>query len=238
MSITYDPDTPWPFPILAKFLEIREQKGFHLFYQNGFVRTERETGAVEDLLKDSIPEPTLNGEEECSLANPSAPGLPASPTRKGDDTTVHAAPISAKHVVPCSPGPQAEKQALVGTDTQDASLIPAAECAAVSDVPKLTDAGVSSGTALKSNESNSLVPSENQARDFLEQVARRHGSSLLTRLDKQPAVKVVGGDNDDPAALPVSDSSESSFSLGVDSSIVLSPSLDGCDVEMLPPARC
>ncbi|KAL1469581.1 hypothetical protein MTO96_040995, partial [Rhipicephalus appendiculatus] len=196
---------------------------------------ERETGAVEDLLKDSIPEPTLNVEEVCSLANPSAPGLPASPTRKEDDTTVHAAPISAKHVVPCSPGPQAEKQALVGTDTQDASLIPAAECAVVSDVPKWTDAGVSSGTALKSNELNSLVPSENQARDFLEQVARRHGSSLLTRLDKQPAVKVVGGDNDDPAALPISDSSESSFSLGVDSSIVLSPSLDGCDVEMLPP---
>ncbi|KAL1467790.1 hypothetical protein MTO96_041925 [Rhipicephalus appendiculatus] len=148
---------------------------------------------------------------------------------------VHAAPISAKRVVPCSPGPQAEKQAPVGTDTLDASLIPAAECTVVSDVPKCTDAGVSSGTALKSNQSNSSVPSENQARDFLEQVARRHGSSLLTRLDKQPAVKVVAGDNVDPAALPVSDSSESSFSLGVDSSIGLSPSLDRCDVEMLPP---
>ncbi|KAL1423345.1 hypothetical protein MTO96_021316 [Rhipicephalus appendiculatus] len=69
----------------------------------------------------------------------------------------------------------------------------------------------------------------------LEQVARRHGNSLPTRLDKQPAVKVVGGDNVDPAALPLPESSESSFSLGVDSSIELSSSLDECDVEMLAP---
>ncbi|KAL1442938.1 hypothetical protein MTO96_046174 [Rhipicephalus appendiculatus] len=53
--------------------------------------------------------------------------------------------------------------------------------------------------------------------------------------DKQPAVKVVGGDNVDPAALPLPESSESSFSLGVDSSIELSSSLDECDVEMLAP---
>ncbi|XP_049275209.1 uncharacterized protein LOC125759838, partial [Rhipicephalus sanguineus] len=76
---------------------------------------------------------------------------------------------------------------------------------------------------------------QSQARDFLEQVARRHGNSLLTRLDKQLAVKVVGGDNIDSAALPLPESSESSFSLGVDSSIELSPSLDECDVEMLAP---
>ncbi|KAH7968669.1 hypothetical protein HPB52_010612 [Rhipicephalus sanguineus] len=48
-------------------------------------------------------------------------------------------------------------------------------------------------------------------------------------------VKVVGGDNIDSAALPLPESSESSFSLGVDSSIELSPSLDERDVEMLAP---
>ncbi|KAL1444592.1 hypothetical protein MTO96_045481, partial [Rhipicephalus appendiculatus] len=71
-----------------------------------------------------------------------------------------------------------------------------------------------------------------QARDFLEQVGR-HGNSLLKRLDKQPAVKVVGGDNVDPATLRLPESSESSFRLGVDSSIELSSSLDECDVEIL-----
>ncbi|KAL1480049.1 hypothetical protein MTO96_051364 [Rhipicephalus appendiculatus] len=198
------------------------------------VTAERETGAVDDLLKDSIPEPTLNG-EVCSLANPSAPGLPASLTRKEEDATVHAAPISAKHVVPCSPGPQAEKHTHSETDAPATPLLPAAECAVVSDALKCTEAGVSSGVALEPNEPNTSVPSESQARDFLEQVARRHGNSLLTRLDKQPAVKVVGGDNVDPAALPLPESSESSFSLGVDSSIELSSSLDECDVEMPAP---
>ncbi|KAL1448352.1 hypothetical protein MTO96_028231 [Rhipicephalus appendiculatus] len=79
------------------------------------------------------------------------------------------------------------------------------------------------------------IATESQARDFLEQVARRHGNSLLTCLDKHPAAKVVGEDNVDPAALPLPESSESSFSLGVDSSIELSSSLDECDVEMLAP---
>ncbi|KAH7976570.1 hypothetical protein HPB52_016299 [Rhipicephalus sanguineus] len=53
--------------------------------------------------------------------------------------------------------------------------------------------------------------------------------------DGTPVVKVVGGDNVDPAALPLPESSESSISLGVDSSIELSTGLDECDVEMLFP---
>ncbi|KAH6934777.1 hypothetical protein HPB50_000741 [Hyalomma asiaticum] len=52
-------------------------------------------------------------------------------------------------------------------------------------------------------------------------------------MNKLPLVKVVGGDNIDPATLPFVESPESSFSLGVDSSIELPPSLDECDVEML-----
>ncbi|KAL1474103.1 hypothetical protein MTO96_038239 [Rhipicephalus appendiculatus] len=57
----------------------------------------------------------------------------------------------------------------------------------------------------------------------------------VTRLDKQPGVKVVGGDNIDPAALRLPELSESSFSLGVESSIEPSPSLDECDVEVVAP---
>ncbi|KAL1474784.1 hypothetical protein MTO96_037724 [Rhipicephalus appendiculatus] len=128
----------------------------------------------------------------------------------------------------------ADKQTLVGADALATSLIPAANCAVVSDIPK-SDAGVSSDAVSKPNEPNTPVPPESQARDFLEQVARRHGNSLLTRLDKHSPVKVVGGDNVDPAALPLPESSESSFSLGVDSSIELSPNLDECDVKMLAP---
>ncbi|KAH7934814.1 hypothetical protein HPB52_000998 [Rhipicephalus sanguineus] len=197
------------------------------------VTAERESGAADEILRNSPSEAMVNG-QVCSLANPNAPCLPASLTAKCD-TTVDVAPISAKHNEPCLPAPQAEKQKHAGTDAPAPSSISAAECTVVSDVPKCTDAGVSSGAALKPDEPTTAVPSESQARDFLEQVARRHGNSLLTRLEKQPTVKVIGGDNVDPAALPLPESSESSFSLGVDSSIELSPSLDGCDVEMLVP---
>ncbi|KAL1444422.1 hypothetical protein MTO96_006980 [Rhipicephalus appendiculatus] len=135
---------------------------------------------------------------------------------------VDVAPIPGKHNVSCLPASAAKKHRHSETDALTAPLIPAAECAVVSDALKCMDAGVSSGAALEPNEPNTSVPSESQARDFLEQVARRHGNSLLTRLDKQAAVKVVGGDNVDPAALPLPESSESSFSLGVNSSIELS----------------
>ncbi|KAL1469750.1 hypothetical protein MTO96_024865 [Rhipicephalus appendiculatus] len=198
------------------------------------ITAERETGAAEEIVKYSPPEATLREKEEAhSLANPRTPCLPASLTRK-EDTMDDGASTLSKHNVPCLPASPADKQTLVGADALAASLIPAADCAVVSDIPK-SDAGVSSDAVSKPNEPNTPVLSESQAHDFLDQVARRHGNSLLTRLDKQPAVKVVGGDNVDPAALPLPESSESSFSLGVDSSIELSPSLDECDVEMLAP---
>ncbi|KAH7968970.1 hypothetical protein HPB52_013281 [Rhipicephalus sanguineus] len=194
------------------------------------VMPERETGAAEEI-KNAPPEATLKGNEEVySLANHEAPCPPASPARK--DTMVDVASIPDKQDVSCLVASPAEKQAHGGTDTPAASL---AECAVVSDAFKCTDAGVSSSAAFEPNEPNTLMPSESQARDFLEQVARRHGNSSLTRLDKQLAVKVVGGDNIDSAALPLPESSESSFSLGVDSSIELSLSLDECDVEMVAP---
>lgn len=41
MSIKYDPNAPWPLPVLARFLETRELKGFHLIYKNGYVRQGR-----------------------------------------------------------------------------------------------------------------------------------------------------------------------------------------------------
>ncbi|KAL1454746.1 hypothetical protein MTO96_006269 [Rhipicephalus appendiculatus] len=188
------------------------------------------------MFQKSPPEVTLKENEERRLANPSTPRLPASPTRNED--TVDVAPIPGKHNVSCLPASPAEKHTHSETDASSAPLIPAAECAVVSDALKCMDAGVSSGAALEPKEPNTSVPSESQARDFLEQVARRHVNSLLTRLDKQPAVKVVGGDNVDPASLPLPElpeSSESSFSLGVDSSIELSSSLDEWDVEMLVP---
>ncbi|KAL1486465.1 hypothetical protein MTO96_046953 [Rhipicephalus appendiculatus] len=196
------------------------------------ITAERETGAAEEIVKNSPPEATLRENEEVhSLANPNTPCLPASLTRK-EDAMDDVASTLGKHNVPCSPASPANKQTLVGADALVTS--PAADCAVVSDIPK-SDAGVSSDAVSKPSEPNTPVPSESQARDFIEQAARRHGNSLLTRLDKQPAVKVLGGDNVDPAALPLPESSESSFSLGVDSSIELSPSLDECDVEMLAP---
>lgn len=36
MSVTYDANTPWPLPVLAKYLEVRDSKGYHEIYQNGF----------------------------------------------------------------------------------------------------------------------------------------------------------------------------------------------------------
>ncbi|XP_065280327.2 uncharacterized protein [Dermacentor albipictus] len=36
--VEYDPNEPWPLPMLALFLEIREKRGFHQIYPNGFVR--------------------------------------------------------------------------------------------------------------------------------------------------------------------------------------------------------
>lgn len=36
MSLTYNPNDPWPLPVLAKFVEVRENNGFHLIYKNGF----------------------------------------------------------------------------------------------------------------------------------------------------------------------------------------------------------
>ncbi|XP_070381372.1 uncharacterized protein [Dermacentor albipictus] len=35
----YNPSESWPFPILAQFIEIREKRGFHQIYTNGFIRT-------------------------------------------------------------------------------------------------------------------------------------------------------------------------------------------------------
>ncbi|KAL1468864.1 hypothetical protein MTO96_041208 [Rhipicephalus appendiculatus] len=118
--------------------------------------------------------------------------MSASLPDKKEDTMDDVASTLGKHNLPCFPASPADKQTLVGADALTASLIPAADCAVVSDIPK-SDAGVSSDEVSKPNEPNTPVPSESQARDFLEQVARRHGNSLLTRLDKQPAVKVVGG---------------------------------------------
>lgn len=37
-TITYNPNNPWPIPVLAKFMEIRESQGFHLIYKNGISR--------------------------------------------------------------------------------------------------------------------------------------------------------------------------------------------------------
>ncbi|KAL1434917.1 hypothetical protein MTO96_011389 [Rhipicephalus appendiculatus] len=151
------------------------------------------------MFQKSPPEVTLKENEELRLANPSAPCLPASPTRK-EDTMVDVASVPGKHNVSCLPASPAEKHTHSETVALTAPLNAAGECVIVSDALKCTDAGVSSGAALEPSEPNTSVPSESQARDFLEQVARRHGNSLLTRLDKQPAVKVVGGDNVDPAA--------------------------------------
>ncbi|KAL1442399.1 hypothetical protein MTO96_030830 [Rhipicephalus appendiculatus] len=169
------------------------------------ITAERETRAAEEIVKNSPPEVTLREkEEEHSLANPNRPCLPASLTRK-EDIMDGVASTLGKHKVPCLPASPADKQTLVGADALATSLIPVADCAVVSDIPK-SDAGVSSDAVLKPNEPNT-----------------------------SPAVKVVGGENVDPAGLPLPESSESSFSLGVDSSIELSPSLDKCDVEMLAP---
>ncbi|KAL1416763.1 hypothetical protein MTO96_027539 [Rhipicephalus appendiculatus] len=38
MSVTYNPNTPWPIPVLAKFVEVRECRGYHEIFKNGFVR--------------------------------------------------------------------------------------------------------------------------------------------------------------------------------------------------------
>ncbi|XP_075740418.1 uncharacterized protein LOC142786684 [Rhipicephalus microplus] len=38
MSITYNPDAPWPSRVLAKFIKVREKIGFHQIYTNGYVR--------------------------------------------------------------------------------------------------------------------------------------------------------------------------------------------------------
>ncbi|KAL1431468.1 hypothetical protein MTO96_002241 [Rhipicephalus appendiculatus] len=38
MSVTYNPNTPWPLPVLAKFLEVRHKLGYHEIYENGYVR--------------------------------------------------------------------------------------------------------------------------------------------------------------------------------------------------------
>ncbi|KAL1474525.1 hypothetical protein MTO96_037904 [Rhipicephalus appendiculatus] len=198
------------------------------------ITAERETGAAEEIVKNSPPEATLRENEEVhSLANPNKPCLAASLTRK-EDAMDDVASTLGKYNVPCLPASPADEQTLVVADALATPLILAADCAVVSDIPK-SDAGVSSDAVSKPNKPNTPVPSESQARDFLEQVARRHGNSLLTRLDKQSAVKVVVEDNVDPSALPLPQSSESSFSLGVDSSIEMSPSLDEWDVEMLVP---
>lgn len=37
-NITYNPNVPWPAPVLAKFIQIREKQGFHLIYKNGYHR--------------------------------------------------------------------------------------------------------------------------------------------------------------------------------------------------------
>ncbi|KAL1416770.1 hypothetical protein MTO96_027545 [Rhipicephalus appendiculatus] len=39
MSVTYDPNAPWPLPVLAKFVEVRDLNGYHEIYTNGFVRS-------------------------------------------------------------------------------------------------------------------------------------------------------------------------------------------------------
>lgn len=47
MAVTYDPNTPWPFAVLAKFIEVREYPGFHQIYRNGLTgRPHYETDLV------------------------------------------------------------------------------------------------------------------------------------------------------------------------------------------------
>nr|XP_054926740.1 uncharacterized protein LOC126530720 isoform X5 [Dermacentor andersoni] len=36
--VDYDPNEPWPLPLIALFLQIRENRGYHQIYPNGFVR--------------------------------------------------------------------------------------------------------------------------------------------------------------------------------------------------------
>ncbi|KAL1448784.1 hypothetical protein MTO96_028138 [Rhipicephalus appendiculatus] len=38
MSSKYNPKDPWPLPVLAKYAEVREYKGFHIIYTNGITR--------------------------------------------------------------------------------------------------------------------------------------------------------------------------------------------------------
>ncbi|XP_054920698.1 uncharacterized protein [Dermacentor andersoni] len=36
--MNYNPSDAWPLPILAQFIEVREKRGFHQIYPNGFIR--------------------------------------------------------------------------------------------------------------------------------------------------------------------------------------------------------
>ncbi|KAL1416767.1 hypothetical protein MTO96_027542 [Rhipicephalus appendiculatus] len=39
MPVTYNPNTPWPLPVLAIFMEVRECRGYHEIYK-GFANDE------------------------------------------------------------------------------------------------------------------------------------------------------------------------------------------------------
>ncbi|XP_070396503.1 uncharacterized protein [Dermacentor albipictus] len=159
-------------------------------------------------------------EEACSSRSPSASCSPASSTEKEDRDV-------ADRNTPCSLASQAAKdtRAVAESASTSAATITSPDPSKVLNADKAPDPAIAVVD----------VPTKSAAASSASVASPT--AALPLHLGGPPAAEVVGVDEINPAVLPLptSSSSENSFSLGVDSSVGLSPSLDELDIEMAAP---